>query len=59
MCKYCEDKEKLISINEVSFLYINKNELIMFGGEWCGNQHIDEIKINFCPMCGEKLVDKS
>ena len=55
MCKYCEGKEDLILISEVSSLFINGNKLKMFGGSWCGNLSEGEKEIKFCPICGQKV----
>ena len=47
MCNYCEDKENIIA----SVFYYYK--------PWNSNNEVDIDKINFCPICGEKISHES
>jgi len=54
MCKYCDDKNK-----DFKFLWDNKigienEELIISDRDYV----IRDIIINYCPMCGRKLIWK-
>jgi len=55
-CKYCEievdDREALIWVEGHYRIHIDENNCIE-----SGEYPSDEIKINYCPMCGRKLED--
>ena len=53
MCKYCEESNDLsVSLG----MKIECNQLIV-KHEVAGSIMSEDITINYCPMCGEKLVN--
>ena len=62
-CKYCITSEEgiLLSNENMNFdnrdyyVYINENLLVFLESDNMGLSHIDDIKINYCPICGRKL----
>lgn len=66
MCKYCEgdiwDRETLESNNGIEYTIGDKELLLAcwtpaFDGYNAECQWESEIPINYCPMCGRKLVE--
>ena len=69
MCEYCKTKanNKPLIIEKQSYMdynydYINVEVAIGFGDLYIGNDReldchmsLEKIKINFCPMCGDKI----
>lgn len=61
MCKVCESKESLISI-DVSYLFKQNNLKFAVLGDKIYLVYDNKIdvkmswKINYCPVCGRKLV---
>jgi hypothetical protein len=56
MCDFCRNKKKIID---------GKGNLVFFGAEnnmmfdnSDGKEIAGAVKINFCPMCGRKLVEE-
>jgi len=61
MCAYCNEGVALVigKTNDYGIAIQYPNNLIAYGYDvhGSGSNGLD-IKINFCPMCGRKLVDK-
>lgn len=58
MCKFCElENQEMIIDTDSAFLYIMNNigqqPKIYYGNHLVGSY----LPINFCPICGEQLVD--
>ena len=59
MCKFCENNEKIETIYKNLYLKINCNHLGMYYDSFSSNSAIDEdniVDIEYCPMCGKKLI---
>lgn len=55
----CDSCKKDIGIEDFS-LYIEGNILIAdYNAYSCDSSFSEKVIINFCPMCGEKLIPKS
>ena len=56
MCKYCENKQ---SINSEYVEIEIKQAILMlsYDAYSCDSSFYEEILINYCPCCGEKLND--
>lgn len=59
MCKYCEEYVKVFEDKEVSLLeiFINKKRKSL-EVHYCDRHTVfdyEDIKIKYCPMCGQKL----
>ena len=55
-CEYCGKQKSLICESGV-YSFIEKNKLIAGCSDGCTYEINDEIKINYCPMCGRKLEE--
>lgn len=56
-CEFCDGKKDLTSLKNDLDIGISNNKLdFSFGVCACGAFE-DELKINYCPMCGKKLGD--
>ena len=56
MCDFCRNKKKIID---------GKGNLVFFGAEnnmmfdnSDGKEIVGDVKINYCPICGRKLVEE-
>lgn len=61
MCDYCEKAVPLVlgSTNDFGIVIQHPNNLLAYGYDVHGSGSNGlEVKINFCPMCGKKIVSK-
>ncbi len=54
MCDFCRNKKKIIDGKENLVFFGAKNNMMFDNSD--GKEIAGAVKINFCPMCGRKLV---
>ena len=54
MCDFCRNKKKIIDGKGNLVLFGAENNMIFDNSD--GKEVAGAVKINFCPMCGRKLV---
>lgn len=54
MCEFCSYKKKIIDGKENSVLFGAENNMMFDNSD--GKEIAGVVKINFCPICGRKLV---
>lgn len=61
MCEYCSNTERIAIINRKGILGLTiwgKNNLAVYGKDEKGWDISEDKKINYCPMCGRKLMEE-
>ena len=53
-CEYCKEFKNLVSLGTEHRLEIGEDGIAI----WKGVNLVDVFNINFCPMCGRKLVEE-
>ena len=56
MCNFCLNKKKIIDGKGNLVLFGAENNMIFDNSD--GKEVAGAVKINFCPMCGRKLVEE-
>lgn len=56
MCEFCNGKKKIIDCKGNLALFGAENNMIFDNSD--GKEVAGAVKINFCPMCGRKLVEE-
>nr|DAV47900.1 MAG TPA: Rad50 zinc hook motif [Caudoviricetes sp.] len=54
MCDFCRNKKKIIDGKGNLVLFGAENNMIFDNSD--GKEVVGAVKINFCPICGRKLV---
>ena len=54
MCEFCDGKKKIIDGKGNSVLFGAENNMIFDNSD--GKEVAGVVKINYCPICGRKLV---
>lgn len=56
MCEFCRYKKKIIDGKGNSVLFGAENNMMFDNSD--GKKIAGVVKINFCPICGRKLVEE-
>lgn len=56
MCDFCRNKKKIIDGKGNLVLFGSENNMIFDNSD--GKEVAGSVKINFCPICGRKLVEE-
>ena len=56
MCEFCSYKKKIIDGKGNSVLFGAENNMIFDNSD--GKEVAGVVKINYCPICGRKLVEE-
>ncbi|ANY29302.1 hypothetical protein [Bacillus phage PK16] len=61
MCKYCETdgyhRTELIEAECIDIRVVGNKLNLDYAAYSCDSSFEEDVKINFCPMCGQKLVE--